>query len=66
MLTMPSPMFHKCVYIVESSGDSKTRVTVRLLSRPSYRHPQTNPFLLQQSKSGSCPTCGSESDCRAM
>ena len=65
MLTMPSPMLRKRLYIVERSGDSKTRVTVKLLSRQSYRHPQTSPFPPPTPKTDRYPTCGGESGCRA-
>ena len=65
MLSIPAPMLCKCLYIVKSSGDSKSRVTVKLLSRQSYRHPQTSPFLTPIQKSGSYPTCNRRSGCRA-
>ncbi len=64
MLTMPSPVLHKRLYIVERSGDSKTRGTVRLLSRLSYRHPQNAPFLPPIPNADRYPTCSDRSGCR--
>ena len=40
-------------------------MSVVLLSRLSYCHAQKRPFLPPIQKSGSYPTCGSESDCGA-
>jgi len=65
MLTMPSPILDKSLYTAKKSGDSKTRVTVKILSRLSYCHAQERPYLTPIQKSGSYPTCGGESDCRA-
>ena len=65
MLTIPSPVLRKRLYIVESKGDSKTRVTVKLLSRRSYCHAQKRPFLPLIQESGSYPTYAHKSDCGA-
>ena len=65
MLTMPSPILYKSLYTAKKSGDSKTRVTVKLLSRQSYRHPQTSTFSPPISQADRYPTYTHRSGCRA-
>ena len=65
MLTMPAPILDKSLYTAKKSGDSKTRVTVKLLSRQSYRHPQTSTFSPPISQADRYPTYTHRSGCRA-